>query len=103
MKQLVKAYLEEAKWYYSGYVPSVEEYLKVALITGAYTMLTTNSFVGMGEIATKEAFEWATNQPLLVRAASIICRLTDDIVGHEVKYIKLAHYLEFFVRLNYEI
>ncbi|KAI5656684.1 hypothetical protein M9H77_25477 [Catharanthus roseus] len=102
MKQLVKAYLEEAKWYYSGYVPSVEEYLKVALITGAYTMLTTNSFVGMGEIATKEAFEWATNQPLLVRAASIICRLTDDIVGHEFEQERghVASAVECYVKQN---
>ncbi|KAJ9671856.1 hypothetical protein PVL29_025515 [Vitis rotundifolia] len=42
-----------------------------ALVSCGYSMLTTTSFVGMGDIATKEA------------ASSIICRLMDDIVSHE--------------------
>ncbi|KAM7473342.1 hypothetical protein LguiB_020585 [Lonicera macranthoides] len=31
MKELAKAYFEEAKWYNEGYVPTVEEYMKIAL------------------------------------------------------------------------
>ena len=91
MKQLLRAYFEEAKCFYSGYVPPIEEYLKVALVTSGYMMLSTNSFVGMGDIATKEAFDWVSNQPLLVRAASVICRLMDDMVGHEVQKTNLGN------------
>lgn len=76
--------MEEAKWFHSGYVPAVEKYLRVALVTSGFLMLSMHSLVGMGEIATKEALDWAANEPLLVRAASIICRLTDDMAGHEV-------------------
>ena len=51
-------------------------------------MLTTTSFVGMGDIATKEAFDWAFSHPNMVRTSCIICRLMDDIVSHEVLIIQ---------------
>ena len=85
MKILVRAYFEEAKWFHQGYVPTMEEYMQVALVTGAYKILATTSFVGMGELATKEAFDWVSNDPLIVQAASVVSRLTDDIVGHKVR------------------
>lgn len=84
LKQLARSYLDEAKWCNEGYVPSIEEYLKVALITAGFILLGTTSFVGMDEVASREAFDWVTNNPLMIRAASMICRLTDDMVGHEV-------------------
>ncbi|KAH7860923.1 hypothetical protein Vadar_019579 [Vaccinium darrowii] len=83
MKNLVRAYFEEAKWFHEGYVPSMEEYMRVALVTGAYKMLATTSFVGMGDLVTKEAFEWVSSDPLIVEAASVICRLMDDMAGHK--------------------
>ena len=85
MKSLVRAYFEEAKWFHQGYVPTMEEYMQVAIVTGAYKILATTSFVGMGELATKEVFDWVSNDPLIVQAASIVSRLTDDIVGHKVR------------------
>lgn len=56
------------------------------MVSGAYKMLATNSFVGMGDLVTKEAFDWVSSNPLIVKAASVICRLSDDMVGHEVSY-----------------
>ncbi|CAA2990414.1 (-)-germacrene D synthase [Olea europaea subsp. europaea] len=82
MKKLVRAYFEEAKWTYNGYTPTLEEYMKVALVSSAYMMLSTTSLIGMGELVTKEAFDWISSEPLSVRASSIICRLMDDMVGH---------------------
>ncbi|XP_057507163.1 (-)-germacrene D synthase-like isoform X2 [Actinidia eriantha] len=83
MKNLVRGYFEEAKWFHQGYVPSMEEYMRLALLTSGYKMVTTTSFVGMGELATKEAFDWVSSYPLIVEAVSAIARLTDDIVGHK--------------------
>ncbi|GLT69694.1 hypothetical protein SLA2020_418250 [Shorea laevis] len=37
----------------------------------------------MGEVASKEAFDWISNDPKMVKACAIICRLMDDIVSHE--------------------
>ncbi|KAF5949085.1 hypothetical protein HYC85_015042 [Camellia sinensis] len=84
MKILVRAYFEEAKWFHQGYVPSIEEYMRVALVTSCYTMLTTSSLMGMGEVVSKEAFDWVSSGPLIVQASSVVCRLMDDIVSRKV-------------------
>ncbi|KAM7473822.1 hypothetical protein LguiB_021065 [Lonicera macranthoides] len=83
MKESAKAYFQEAKWYNEGYVPTMEEYMKIALVTSCYKMIVITSFAGMGELVTKETLDWVSNNPLIVRASSVICRLTDDMVGHQ--------------------
>uniref|UniRef100_M0ZP05 (-)-germacrene D synthase n=1 Tax=Solanum tuberosum TaxID=4113 RepID=M0ZP05_SOLTU len=84
LKKLVRAYHQEFKWYHSGYVPTFEEYLKVALVTACYMMLSTTSLVGMEEeLVSEENFKWITSEPLMVKASSIVCRLMDDRIGHK--------------------
>ncbi|KAL3652516.1 Trehalose-6-P synthase/phosphatase complex synthase subunit [Castilleja foliolosa] len=83
MKKLVRAYMEEAKWFYSKHTPTMEEYMKVAVPSGAYMMLSTTSLVGMGGLVTKRDFDWVSGEPLIVRASAIICRLMNDLVGYE--------------------
>ncbi|KAJ4718963.1 Terpene synthase [Melia azedarach] len=83
MEELVAMDFVEAKWFNESYVPTIEEYMEVALISVCYLMLATISFVGMGDIATKESFEWISSNPKIVRASSVICRLMDDIVSHK--------------------
>ncbi|KAK7822082.1 (-)-germacrene d synthase [Quercus suber] len=41
-------------------------------------------FCGVGDIVTQEAFEWVSQEPKIVKAASTISRLMDDIVSQEV-------------------
>ncbi|XP_027354358.1 (-)-germacrene D synthase-like [Abrus precatorius] len=83
MKRLVEAYLAEAIWFNSNYIPTMEEYMDVALVTSAYRMLIATAFLGMGSIATEKAFQWLTNDPKIVKASTIIGRLMDDIVSNE--------------------
>nr|AGB05610.1 sesquiterpene synthase 1 [Valeriana officinalis] len=86
MIQIVTAYNDEAIWYHNGYVPTFDEYLKVALISCGYMLLSTISFVGMGvTTVTKPAFDWVTNNPLILIASCTINRLADDKVGHELE------------------
>ncbi|KAL0399305.1 UNVERIFIED_CONTAM: Beta-caryophyllene synthase [Sesamum radiatum] len=82
MKKLVRAYLEEAKWSYNKYMPTMEEYMKVAIVSSGYTMLSTTSLVGMGNLVTKTDFDWITSEPRLVLACSTIGRLANDLAGH---------------------
>ncbi|PPS18982.1 hypothetical protein GOBAR_AA01629 [Gossypium barbadense] len=42
-------------------------------------------FVEAKESITKETFNWAFNDPKIIRALSIFCRLMNDIVGHKVE------------------
>nr|ANA50340.1 sesquiterpene synthase [Piper betle] len=79
----IKAYFLEAKWFYSHYYPSFEEYMDNALVTCGYPYLFLVSLVGLDEITAKDVFEWAIKRQNIVVAASIICRNRDDIVGHK--------------------
>lgn len=83
MKRLARGYLAEAKWLHENYVPQMEEYMRVALVSSGYPMLVAMSFVCMGDIVTKESFDWVFSDPKIVRASSIIARLMDDIVSHK--------------------
>ncbi|XP_019072461.1 (-)-germacrene D synthase [Vitis vinifera] len=83
MKKLVQAYFVEAKWLKQEYIPTIEEYMTNALVSCGYFQLATISFVGMGDMVTKKAFDWVFSDPKMVRASAIICRLMDDIVDHE--------------------
>ena len=84
MKLLVRAYFDEAKWFHQDYIPTMEEYMHVALRTTAHSMLTAVSFLGMGDIVTKEAFEWISSNPKSVTGSSVIGRLMDDMKTHKV-------------------
>ncbi|KAL5804323.1 hypothetical protein ACOSQ3_031123 [Xanthoceras sorbifolium] len=85
MKKLVKAYCVEAKWCNESYVPTMEEYMDISLVTTGYPMLAITSFLGMGKIANRDVLEWSSNDnyPKIIKASTIICRLMDDIVSHE--------------------
>ncbi|KAK9151948.1 hypothetical protein Syun_010257 [Stephania yunnanensis] len=82
MKEVVQAYFVEAKWCNEGYVPKMEEYMRIAVVTSGYYMLTATSFVEMGKIVSKEAFDWVNNSKLVL-ASCIIARIMDDLVSHE--------------------
>ena len=95
MKTQVRAYMEEAKWFHKQKIPTMDEYMEVALVTSGYAMLATTSFVGMGEIVTKNSFDWLFSNPKIVRASAVVCRLMDDVVSHKVNihtYIHIPYY-----------
>ncbi|XP_049411252.1 (E,E)-germacrene B synthase [Solanum stenotomum] len=84
MKKLVRAYFKEAQWLNdANYIPKYEEHMENSLVSGAYMMASTTSLIGMEEFISKDTFEWLMNEPLIVRASSLISRAMDDIVGHE--------------------
>ena len=82
MKRLVRAYFDEAKWFYQNYIPTMEEYMHVALKSSGLPMLIT--FLGMGDTLTKEAFDWTFSNPKIITASSVIGRLMDDMESHKV-------------------
>ncbi|URE19086.1 hypothetical protein MUK42_04307 [Musa troglodytarum] len=85
MKGLSRSYLKENKWAIKHYVPKLEEHMQISLISSAYPMLVCASFVGMGEVATKEAFEWVASFPKIVKASALIARIANDFVSHELE------------------
>nr|GMD77172.1 (-)-germacrene D synthase-like [Ipomoea batatas] len=84
MKNLANAYLKEDKWFRDRYFPKFEEYMKLATETCGVRLSTITSLVGKQEdFVTKEVFDWLSKEPLIVGATSIICKLMDDMAGHE--------------------
>ncbi|KAJ0808801.1 putative germacrene-A synthase [Helianthus annuus] len=80
MKELSRHYMIEAKWKNEGYEPTLEEHESVSFVSAGYKMLIPTSFVSMGEKVTEEAFKWALSFPPLIKSASLIGRIMDDIV-----------------------
>ncbi|XP_077220988.1 (-)-germacrene D synthase-like [Tasmannia lanceolata] len=83
MKVLARDYFVEHKWYNRNTVPSVEEYLRVSCISVAVHMANVHCCAGMGDVMTKEAFEWLKSEPKVVMDASLIGRLLDDMQSTE--------------------
>ncbi|KAL4355541.1 hypothetical protein GQ457_06G022140 [Hibiscus cannabinus] len=86
MKRQSQVYCVEAKWFHENYIPTMEEYMSIALMSCAYPNLTIASLVGMEDNITKETFVWAFNVPKILKASSTICRLMDDVVSHEFEH-----------------
>ncbi|KAI5333888.1 hypothetical protein L3X38_024020 [Prunus dulcis] len=82
MKCQVRGYSDEAKWLHQKYTPTMDGYMAVALGT-SYMMLSTTSFIGMGDIVTKESLDWVLSDPKIVNSLSILGRLMDDMKSHK--------------------
>ncbi|PRQ22026.1 putative lyase [Rosa chinensis] len=83
MKKLFENYFLEAKWLHQKHIPTMDDYMSLALMTTGYPLLITTAFVGMGNIATQDSFDWLATYPKAVKGAAIICRLMDDIADHK--------------------
>ncbi|XP_047309619.1 probable terpene synthase 2 [Impatiens glandulifera] len=82
MKVMSNIFLKEASWLHTSYIPTLEEYMNVSLISSGARFLSINLFIGMNPtLATKEVFDWAFEDPPILKAIAIIIRLIDDSVG----------------------
>ncbi|KAK9041650.1 hypothetical protein V6N11_016740 [Hibiscus sabdariffa] len=84
-KQLSESYFLEFKWYHENYIPTLEEYMRVATISIGVIGLVATSFIGMGDVLTPVIFNWASNNLKIIVTCSIHGRLFDDIVSHKFK------------------
>ncbi|KAG5413512.1 hypothetical protein IGI04_001079 [Brassica rapa subsp. trilocularis] len=82
-KILVKANLDLAKWAQIAHVPSFEDYMVVGELEVSWYASMAGTFMGMGHIAMKGAYEWLKSRPKLIQAISINGRLMNDMTGFE--------------------
>ncbi|CAA7020917.1 unnamed protein product [Microthlaspi erraticum] len=83
LKRVVKANFELAKWAHAAHVPSFEEYMEVGEVEVAVYAALAAICMCMGDMATKEAYEWLKLKPKLAKCISAKCRLMNDIYGYE--------------------
>ncbi|PHT29984.1 (-)-camphene/tricyclene synthase, chloroplastic [Capsicum baccatum] len=76
---MCKAYLQEARWYHSGYKPSLKEYMDNGWVSIAVPVMLVHAFVFVTNPITKEALEWISKYPDILRWDSTIIRFTDDL------------------------
>ncbi|GAB2261618.1 hypothetical protein Droror1_Dr00002615 [Drosera rotundifolia] len=75
VKAMCQAYLREAKWREEKEkaFPTLDEYLnRAAIVSFGYNLATTVCFLGMGQVATKDSFDWVSKFPKAVRASGVI-------------------------------
>ena len=76
---LCKSYLVEAKWFYSGYTPSLGEYLDNAWVSSSGPVILVHAYFYV-LIPTAEAASHFMEEYLdIIRWSSMILRLADDL------------------------
>ncbi|KAH6781338.1 hypothetical protein C2S51_006631 [Perilla frutescens var. frutescens] len=76
---LAEAYLVEAKWFYGGYKPSLEEYLNNGWISVCGPAVLCHVFFGVTDSITMETVESLFKYHDLIRCSSTLVRLADDL------------------------
>ncbi|KAF5755264.1 putative beta-farnesene synthase [Helianthus annuus] len=84
-KELTRNFLVEAKWLKEEYMPTLEEYMSVSVVTSTYGFVIARSYVGMNDMITEDTFKWVATYPPIVKASALICRFMNDIVTHKAE------------------
>lgn len=102
MKILCETYMQEAKWRNAREIPKYGEYVKNSGVSFGYDLGIAVSFLGMGKIATKEAFEWVNLQPKALVAIGVMGRLKNDMGGNQFQQGRdhVASAVECYMREN---
>ncbi|XP_059627315.1 (-)-alpha-terpineol synthase-like [Cornus florida] len=77
--ELCEAYLIEAKWYYSGYKPTLKEYLENACMSIAVPLMLVHAYFSIPSPTTKEALECLDKYPSIFQCSGMVLRLADDL------------------------
>ncbi|XP_014522018.1 probable terpene synthase 2 [Vigna radiata var. radiata] len=88
VSNLVKCYLVEAKWCNEGYIPTYDEYKINGMFTSCCPIFAT-TFIGLADFATKDVLDWILSNPDILRAASVIARVLDDMASHRFEQERL--------------
>ncbi|XLR39232.1 hypothetical protein S83_023892 [Arachis hypogaea] len=76
---LCKAYFVEAKWYYSGYIPTLEEYLENGWRSSGSHVIFLHAYFTIPNVLKMEQLDSLKEYPNIFRLASIFCRLVNDL------------------------
>ncbi|KAJ0714583.1 putative R-linalool synthase [Helianthus annuus] len=76
---LCKSYLVEARWYDSGYTPTLEEYLDNAFVSISSPLVLMHIKFSTSFGSTEEIQQWLEESENIVHHAALIFRLADDL------------------------
>ncbi|KAL6639377.1 hypothetical protein ACP70R_023107 [Stipagrostis hirtigluma subsp. patula] len=95
-----RCYLQESGWFHQNYIPPIKEKADVSAITGGSQIVSVGLLFCMGDVATKEAFEWAIGCADAVRAIGEIGRYMNDMAAHKNGKNKMdtASFVECYIK-----
>jgi hypothetical protein len=93
---LCRAFLKEAKWYYAGYTPTLQEYLDNAWLSISGQVILGHAFFLVTNQLTEEAVRCCMEYPDLIRHSSTILRLADDLGTSSVYNFFSSNFFSYF-------
>lgn len=90
---LMEGFLQEAKWFYSGKTPTLEEYLENAKISVSAPAITTQTYFTLDNCPLDETMlETLYKYHEILNLSGVILRLADDI-GTATVYVYSCTFL----------
>nr|XP_033513829.1 (-)-alpha-terpineol synthase-like isoform X2 [Nicotiana tomentosiformis] len=78
-RDLCKSYLREAKWYFSQYIPTMEEYMDNAWISISAPVILVHAYFLIANPVNKEDLHYLKNYHDIIRWSALILRLANDL------------------------
>ncbi|XP_057452330.1 (-)-alpha-terpineol synthase-like [Lotus japonicus] len=85
---LCKAFLNEAKWYHSGYTPSFEEYIQNGVTSSSVPLLLTHTYFLIPNSFKEEEIKNLEEYPDIICFAGKIFRMREDATGDVAKSLQ---------------
>lgn len=82
---LCRTYTQEAKWYFRGYTPTLEEYISNAWISISAPVILSHAFFLVTNPIKKEAVQSLYKYHNIVRCSAMILRLANDLGTSSVR------------------
>ncbi|XP_027092991.1 linalool synthase TPS2, chloroplastic-like [Coffea arabica] len=76
---LCKAYLQEAKWFFSGHIPTLQQYLNNAWISISAPLVVVHAYFCVDYPINKDHVEYLEKCHKTIRCSSMIIRLANDL------------------------
>nr|URM60433.1 (+)-borneol diphosphate synthase [Cinnamomum camphora] len=83
-----KAMLVESKWYYSGYKPSLEEYLNNGWVSSSGPVILVHAFLLSKQPISTQVLDGLDKNPGLIRWPSMIFRLCNDLATYKDEKVR---------------
>ena len=77
----------EAKWYYSGYTPTLNEYIENGWKTVTAPLVLVHIYSFITNPIAEETMQCLVEYPNILRQSGLICRLVDDLGTSSVSNI----------------
>lgn len=94
-----ESYLQESKWFHHNCKPTFKEQVKVSTLSIGPRITVTAMLMGMGDEATRDAFEWALRGDTAVMTFGRITRFLNDIASFNVEFV-LSFFMYIWLLIN---